>query len=329
MNLLGLYLRQHGRTYLLCAVFALILILCFLLYHLPLAALLYPLLLCLLVGISVSAVDFVRVKKAHDQLQRILSFSDIQEENLPKADGIKEADYRQLTEQLTKEHRDVCRAFEQKYDDMMNYYTVWVHQIKTPITSMYLHLQNEDTEFSRRIGSDLAEIERYSDMVLTFLRLNFENTDYVFGEYDLDEIIKSAVKKFSSEFIGRKLKLIYEPFRTTVLTDEKWLTFVVEQLLSNALKYTYSGSITVALEVGHTLVIRDTGIGIAPEDLPRIFENGYTGYNGRTDKKASGIGLYLCRRICSDLGYTIEAESVLNEGTVIKVNLSKPNLNFE
>ena len=115
------------------------------------------------------------------------------------------------------------------------------------------------------------------------------------------------------------------------MTDEKWLQFVLEQVISNALKYTEAGRITIEMENETdgaedraVLCIRDTGIGIAPEDIPRIFEKGYTGYNGRSDKKASGIGLYLCRRICSNLGHTITANSSLENGTVIRIRMGEP-----
>ena len=212
---------------------------------------------------------------------------------------------------------------------MIDYYTVWAHQIKTPIASMRLHLQNEDSPFARNLLKDLYNIERYVEMVLTFLRLDSDSTDYVFKEYDLDKIVKTSLKKFSREFIDRKLTLIYEPINTTVLTDEKWLGFVIEQVLSNALKYTPSGSITVSLQPPKTLRICDTGIGIAPEDLPRIFENGYTGFNGRTDKSSSGIGLYLCRRICNNLGHGITATSTVDVGTAIDIDLSKRKIEIE
>ena len=217
----------------------------------------------------------------------------------------------------------------QKYSDMIDYYTVWAHQIKTPIASMRLQLQNEDSSLSRRLSADLFRVEQYVEMVLTFLRLDSDSSDYLIREYDLDAIIRSAVKKFAGEFIGRKLKLVYEPVNVKVITDEKWLSFVVEQVLSNALKYTYAGSITITLEPEKKLCIRDTGIGIAPEDLPRIFENGYTGCNGRSDKKASGIGLYLCKRICTNLGHKITAASVVDEGTVICIDLSQRTLEAE
>ena len=212
---------------------------------------------------------------------------------------------------------------------MIDYYTVWAHQIKTPIAAMRLTLQNEDTPLTRKLTNDLYRIEQYVEMVLTFLRLNSDSTDYVFKEYNLDNIVKSAVKRFSSEFIGRKLRLIYDPLNTSVITDEKWLSFVIEQVLSNALKYTPSGSITISLVGEKTLRIEDTGIGIAPLDLPRIFENGYTGINGRTDKKASGIGLYLCRRVCNNLGHTITANSTVDVGTAIDIDLTQTKLEME
>ena len=239
------------------------------------------------------------------------------------------ADYQQIIRLISEEHNSYCTDINRRYSDMTDYYTVWVHQIKTPIASMRLHLQNEDTALSRKLSADLFRIEQYVEMVLTFLRLNSKSSDYVIKEYDLDSIIRQTVKKFAGEFIVRKLSLVYEPLNTTVLTDEKWLSFVIEQVLSNALKYTPAGSISITLEPYKRLCIRDTGIGIAAEDLPRIFENGFTGYNGRSDKKASGIGLYLCKLICTNLGHTIKAESIVDEGTVISIDLARTKLETE
>ena len=194
---------------------------------------------------------------------------------------------------------------------------------------MRLNLQSEDTAFARRISEDLFRIEQYVEMVLCYLRLDSGSTDYIIREYDLDSIIKQAIKRFAPQFIRRRIQLFYEPVHASVLTDEKWLLFVMEQVLSNALKYTESGSITIVLEAPLTLCIRDTGIGIAPDDLPRIFEKGYTGYNGRSDKKASGIGLYLCRRICKNLGHTITALSSLDAGTEIRLGLAHEKIKIE
>ena len=161
------------------------------------------------------------------------------------------------------------------------------------------------------------------------MRLDSSSKDYVFKEQELDPIIKEVIRKFAGQFIRKKLRLYYSPLNVKVLTDEKWLAFVLEQVLSNAIKYTPSGSITIELEEPCTLCFRDTGIGIAPEDLPRVFEKSYTGYNGRSDKKASGIGLYLCRQICNNLGHTISVNSSVDSGTVVKIRLDHKDLQVE
>ena len=329
MKLFLQYLKQRHRIWIIGAVFCVIFAVSFLLYHLPIGAVIYPTLLCAALGILIMVFDFLRVKREHEALISIRSMTDVIAESLPKTVGIKDEDYKQILRLLSEEQNNYRTQTNRKYADMIDYYTVWAHQIKTPIASMRLHLQNEDSVLSRTLSSDLRRIEQYVEMVLTFLRLNSESTDYVIKEYDLDKIIKQAVRKFSSEFIGRKLSLVYEPTNTTVITDEKWLSFVIEQVLSNALKYTPAGSITITLENEKTLRIRDTGIGIAPEDLPRIFENGYTGYNGRADKKASGIGLYLCKRICNNLGHTITARSIVDVGTIIDIDLAQTELEVE
>ena len=329
MKLFLQYLKQRRRLWIVGAVFCVIFAVSFLLYHLPIGAVIYPTLLCATLGIMIMVFDFLRVKREHEALNSIRSMTDVIAESLPKIDGIKDEDYQQILHLLSEEHNSFLTQTNRKYSDMIDYYTVWAHQIKTPIASMRLHLQNEDSALSRTLSSDLRRIEQYVEMVLTFLRLNSESTDYVIKEYDLDKIIKGEVRTFSSDYIGRKLSLVYEPVNTTVITDEKWLSFVIEQVLSNALKYTPAGSITITLENEKTLRIRDTGIGVAPEDLPRIFENGYTGYNGRTDKKASGIGLYLCKRICNNLGHTITARSIVDVGTIIDIDLVQTKLEVE
>lgn len=329
MKLFAKYLRQRRRGITAGAIFCIIFISSFILYRLPVKAVIYPAILCVLTGTVFAAVDFIRIRRKHEILERIRSLTDAIDDNFPQADGVEDEDYRNIIRLLNREFTDYKTETAKKYSDMTDYYTVWVHQIKTPIASMRLNLQNEDTLFSRKLSADLFRIEQYVDMVLTFLRLSSGSTDYVIKEYELDSVIKQSVKKFAGEFISRKISLVYEPVDTKVITDEKWLSFVIEQVLSNALKYTHSGSITIKCDNDGRLFIMDTGIGIAAEDLPRIFENGYTGYNGRTDKKASGIGLYLCKRICNNLGHGITAESAVDAGTTIIIDLSRKKTEIE
>lgn len=323
------YLKSRWRAAALFFLFALIQMMVSILYQLPIAPTLYAVSLCMVIGLTALIWDYCQVSRWHRILSRIQTAADAMLCTLPDPEGILDADYQQVIRLLCQEQRSRVQDMNRKYQDMTDYYTIWAHQIKTPIASMKLHLQNEDTPLSRQLSSDLMRIEQYVEMVLMFLRLDSDTTDYVIRQCDLDTVLRQCVRKFAGEFIDRKLKLVYTPTEADVITDEKWLSFVVEQVLSNALKYTPSGSIHIYLEVPKTLCIRDTGIGIAPEDLPRIFEKGYTGCNGRSDKTASGIGLYLCRRICRNLHHSISAVSVPGQGTTIRIGLNQQALEVE
>ncbi len=326
---LKIYLRYRKKYIYVFLLFCAVFFVSFYLYHLPVGAVAYPMLLCFVIGIVILAVNMKNAYVKHEELERLSRLSAGLITSFPEITSVEDEDYIRIIENLCTEQRQLACERDKKYMDMVDYYTMWAHQIKTPITSMKLHLQKEDTEFSRKMSSELFRIEQYVEMVLTFLRLDSETTDYLIKEYSLDDIVSQAVRKFSGDFINRKLALEYKPLDTWVITDEKWLSFVIEQVLSNALKYTSSGKISIAMEEPKTLCIRDTGMGISKEELPRIFEKGYSGYNGRVDKRASGIGLYLCKRICSNLGHGIKAESVADEGTVIKIDLNQKRADIE
>lgn len=317
--------KTIGIFVLFCGIFAVT----FWLYRLPLKAVWYPAAICLILGGIILLYDIRCIYQRHQILGRIRTMLDATTAALPKTDDIAEQDYRDMIRLLTEEHAAFRTQTSRHFDDMVDYYTTWAHQIKTPIASMHLTLQNEDSPLSRRLSGDLFRIEQYVEMVLMFLRLDSDSSDYLIHRCDLDAIVRQAVKRYAGEFIARKLQLIYEPLQTTVLSDEKWLSFVIEQVLSNALKYTPSGSIRIFLESPKTLCLQDTGTGIAAEDLPRIFEKGYTGCHGRSDKRASGIGLYLCRRICRNLGHTITAQSAPDAGTTIRIDLSRESVEME
>lgn len=317
------YLYHRRKVLLLLFFFLLLFAVSFWLYRLPVEAVAYPALICAAIGLAVLILGSLRASRRHRLLVRLADSLTELPRSLPEPRTQDDEDYQLLVGALCEEQRRLKSTMELRYADMIDYYIVWAHQIKTPIASMRLTLQEEDSEFSRRAGEDLLRIEQYVEMVLCYLRLDSDSTDYVFREQELDPILRQAVRRLSGQFIRRRMHLQYEPLGVRVLTDEKWLLFVVEQVLTNALKYTPAGgTITIELEEPKTLCIRDTGIGIAPEDLPRIFEKGYTGVNGRADKKASGLGLYLCRRICRALGHTIRANSSPDSGTVIRIDLS-------
>lgn len=320
MKLFASYLKYRAKLIAACLVVGGIFASSYLLFEMPVIAVLYPLILTLIAGIIAMVIDFILFVRRHEN---ILS------EELPEPANKLEEDYQLIIEKLNEEARFAEKHSSEKYNDMIEYYTVWAHQIKTPIAAMRLSLQSEDSEKARRLMGELNRIESYVEMVLTFLRLDSQSTDYLIKEYDLDTIIKPAIRKFSSDFINKKLKLMYEPMDYKVITDSKWLSFIIEQIISNAVKYTQEGSVRIYMDEPGILCIEDTGIGIVKEDLPRIFDNGYTGFNGREDKRASGIGLYLCRRISNNLGHKINAESEAGSGTRMILDLREKKIFVE
>mgnify|MGYP005935439643 CR=1 FL=1 len=300
----------------------------FFLYQLPIEPMVYATVFWLITGICACLNGFYRYRKKVEQLELIAAAPDINLSQMDSPVGQDERFQQEIMQQLNQMRIDVENASQKASEDMTDYYTMWAHQIKTPIAAMRLLLQEEDTPFSREMQSELFQTEQYVQMALQYLRMEKMTSDLVFARYDLDALIRQAVRKYAPLFIRRKIILSYEPVHCEVLTDEKWLVFVLEQILSNALKYTKSGSIHIYLspDAPKTLVIEDTGIGIAPEDLPRIFEKGYTGCNGRADKRSTGIGLYLCRQIMEKLSHTIRIESEMGVGTKVYLGLDTVSL---
>ncbi|MDE6904130.1 MAG: sensor histidine kinase [Lachnospiraceae bacterium] len=326
MTFAGRYLREHLSVICIEILFVCIFAVVFSLYHLPLAAVLYPAFLCFLAGAVFFCFRMHRAYVGHKRLVLLQSLKgtkvwEVLEKDFPGKGNIQEKDYRRIIENLCGELRGREEETAAAYREMKDYFTVWVHQIKTPIASIRLSLSGEDTLLSRKMASDILHMEQYVDMVLTYFKMGGHSSDYVFSDVNLDEVIRENIRKLRGDFIMKKLALIYEPIKETVVSDEKWLSFVIEQVLSNALKYTQEGSVTIFLEKPGILCIRDTGIGIAPQELPRIFEKGFTGEKGREDKRATGIGLYLCRQICDKIGAKIWAESREESGTTVKIDL--------
>ena len=329
MSFFRAYLLQRRRELLLLALCAVLFFVTFFLYNLPPGAVLYPTVLCVLAGAAFALASWRRAKKKHERLQELSRLPAALMDRFPPPAGADDEDYQAVIEALRREQAELRSESARRYQDMTDYYTTWAHQIKTPIAAMRLMLQGEDSPLARQLSEEVRSVEQYASMVLAFVRLDSDTTDYVFREQALDPIVREAVKKFAGQFIRKKLRLTYEPIRARVLTDEKWLCFVIEQILSNAVKYTNEGGVAITWQEPDTLVIRDTGIGIAPEDLPRVFEKSYTGYNGRSDKKSSGIGLYLCRRICTRLGHRIGVSSEPGRGTAVWISLSHEELHPE
>ena len=326
---LGSFLARRWAGLLLFLAFAGIFALVFSLYDLELEAVLYAGGLCLLLLLAVLAADFCRSLARRRRYEEIFRNLPLLPEELPATRTVEEADLQEILKELGRRMEAALTEWENWRQESMDYYTTWVHQIKTPISVMRMTLEGEDTEEHRELSAELFRIEQYVEMVLSYLRLDSDSSDYVFQEYDLDSIIRQAVHKYAPLFVRKKLRLSYEPVNVKVLTDEKWLLFILEQILSNSIKYTQEGSVSITLAPDKVLNISDTGIGIAPEDLPRIFEKGFTGYNGRSDKKSTGLGLYLCKKAAGRLSHKISVQSKPGAGTVVSIDLDTKMLRTE
>jgi len=317
---LSSYLRRQYKLVLMLALFAVVFAAVFSLYDLPAEAVGYAAVLCLAIGLVLFAAGYCRYVRRHRELMRLLR--NVQEAafQLPPPSGALEADYQTLLRAVCADRAGIAAAGESARQEMMDYYTLWAHQIKTPISAMNL-LLTEETPDRGALSAELLKTEEYVEMVLSYLRLGCDTMDLVLRRCPLDDIVRGAVRKYARLFILKKIALQFHETQRTVLTDEKWLGFVIGQLLSNALKYTPEGGMIRIYGDGETLTVADHGIGIQEEDLPRIFEKGFTGYNGREDKKSTGIGLYLCRRIVDRLGHDITVTSRPGQGTIARLLL--------
>ena len=288
-----------------------------------------------------------KVRYLKDMLQQPFSG----EMKLPETEDVTEELLGQLAENANIERQLTLNTAARQQSEMKDYYARWVHQIKTPIAGFQLLLQMERSELDEAeslekiseelylkqlqnvtdMEEELFRIEEYVEMALQYQRLNSTSNDYMLKRVSLDTVIREVIHKYAKIMIRRKIRMHYEKTDAMVISDEKWLVFVLEQLVSNAVKYTPEGEITVSvLEEPQQiwLEIRDTGIGIRSEDVPRVFEKGYTGFNGHEDKRSTGIGLYLCREVLQKLGHTIQIQSEMGEGTMVKVGFSKDVIDF-
>ena len=306
----------------------------FYLYDIPFDAIIYGCELSFVWCAVCLFIDFYKYYKRHKLLHinREQFFDDA--EQLPEHMDIIEYDYQELAKKLYQAKQELISKNRIAKKELLDYYGMWVHQIKTPIAALDILLQNtermlyqlDEKEMMQKAISvsdmkmELFKIEQYVEMALNYLRVEDIYSDLVFKKHELDDMVRQVIRKYAKIFISKKIKIDFKLTKACIVTDEKWFIFVLEQIISNALKYIKKGQIFIYMKE-KSLVIEDTGIGIPAEDLPRIFEKGFTGYNGRENKKSTGIGLYLCKNIMDKLQWNITVDSEVGSGT--KIYLTK------
>ena len=269
---------------------------------------------------AVFVYKLVRERRAHTLRQQKLSGILAEWNALPAPETLAESDYIRMVAALGARVQELGSSFAAERKDTQDFYTAWVHQVKTPVAVMQLALGGTEPPDKGVLREELFRIGQYTDMALAYQRLGSTVNDLLIEEYALDPLIREVIRKFAPQFIYKKLNLEYGGSDLRIVTDKKWFVCMLEQLVSNALKYTPAGAVSITV-TPEELCVADTGVGIAPEDLPRIFEKGYTGVNGRLNDKSSGLGLYLCGEAAALLNIPVRAESTPGQGSRFTLDL--------
>lgn len=329
MKTKGVLLLQYlykQRTFLfLCLFFAVVNIVVGYVYQLPLERALLSIAISSFVVIIIGVFDFYHFYTKRTQLARLKSSEEVTFKDLPESNDSVEKDYQVIIQKINQQLLALENEAAHTEQEILDYFTTWVHQIKVPIAALHLILQEDEAEVSDELEEQLFKIDQYVNLILQYVRLESSSTDYHFQEVDVDDLIRENSKKYAPSFIRKKLTLHYEMIHLRVVTDAKWLSFVIDQLLSNALKYTHEGSISIYLE-NQSLVIADTGIGISAEDLPRVGQRNFTGFTGRQQKNATGIGFYLSKQVIQKLGHQLFLSSKVKKGTKVSIHFDKQEM---
>lgn len=323
------YIRAHIGVALFLAGSAAVFAVVLFLSGLPAEPVRYAALLCAVGGVVCALPGYLQYRRRYKAAELALQGLPEAVDRLRAPSGAVEEAYdaalRRLCAMLAKSETDRQRQRIENAD----YFTMWIHQIMTPIAAMQLILREQDDARSRELLAELFRIDQYAEMALTYARLESPTTDLVLRRCAVEPIVRSVVRQYAGQFVRRHVALRCEIEPVCALTDEKWLAFILGQLLSNAVKYTENGTVTVRVTKELVLSVSDTGIGIAPEDLPRIFEKGFTGYNGRAGRKSTGLGMYLSRCAAEKLGHRISVQSAPGQGTTVSVDLRSVDLGVE
>lgn len=329
MKLIKSFLYERRIIYGMYLVFWGLIFLTFYLYEFSFAPFLDGWLFTAFVLVVYSLVSFYRSFRKQKQLE-LLATKDLQLSNLvflPKAATLSEQTYQEVLRLILENKNQEQEELQQKQRAMLDDFGLWLHQIKTPVAALDLLIQSGQLD-PRTMKNEVFKINEYLQMILNYMRQNLDQADLVFQQLSIEKIIKSVVKKYATFFSQKDLSLQLGNLEGSVYSDQKWLIFILEQVIFNAIKYTEDGTISISFS-DNQLTIQDTGIGIRSEDLPRVFEKGYTGMNGREQQRASGLGLYLSQEAAEKLGCRLYIESQIKKGTTVTIVFPEEIAAFE
>lgn len=286
----------------------------------------------IIASLSFFLLDFFRKRKFYNNLQKNIK-------NLDKkyliCETIEYPDFYEgelLCEILDEANKSMCdniAEYRRRISDFREFIEMWVHEIKLPVASLLLMLHNHKSELSPKFAEQLRKIDGFTDTVLYYARIDNAEKDYIIKEYSLKKVVSNTIKKYREELLLHNVELQSDIPDIAVMTDGKWLEFILGQFMTNSLKYFDSSrepEIFLSAKENSesvTLSFRDNGIGIPDNDIPYIFEKSFTGQNGRTHARSTGMGLFICRRLCEKLGHAISVKSVQGEYTELIISFAK------
>ena len=231
---------------------------------------------------------------------------------------------KETIDNLENELTEVKNQQVEYRNDVESYFLTWVHQIKTPITASQLLLERNEENVVNRVRQEIVQIDNYTSLALSYLKLLNEESDMTISEVEMNELIRPLIMKYRIQFIEQHTRIHYEKCEYKVLTDAQWASIMIEQILNNALKYARGKDIWIEFDASEqSLIIKDNGVGISKADIPKIFDKGYSGYNGRLNEESSGIGLFIVKHISNHLNHEVDVDSKLNEGTTFKIHFPR------
>lgn len=277
--------------------------------------------------ISYMGYEFIKYKNYYDNINSILERLDkkyLLPEVIKDASFIEGEKLNHILKELSRDMHENIKYYKDLQGDYREYIETWVHEIKTPIASAKLIIENNQNEVTNKIDFQLDKVEGFVEQVLYYSRSNNTHKDYIIKQIRLEEVVRNVVKRNHRDFIHKKIKVVIRDCDVEVYSDRKWIEFIINQIIGNSIKYSSSKDPIISIysvnrDNSITLEIEDNGVGIADKDINRVFEKGFTGENGRKFSKSTGMGLYLCQKLCSKLGLKISIESDVNKGTKISL----------
>ncbi|OSB19215.1 histidine kinase [Clostridium sporogenes] len=280
--------------------------------------------------VSYMSLQFIKYKNYYDEVDSILENLDnkyLLPEIIREANFIEGEKLNSILKEISRDMHENVKYYKDMQEDYREYIETWVHEIKTPIASTKLIIENNRNEVTNKIDFQMDRIEGFVEQVLYYSRSNNVSKDYIIKQINLDLAVRNVIKRNYRDFIHKKIKLDIKDIDEIVHSDGKWVEFIINQIIVNSIKYSNSKEPMISVYSTKKansvmLIIGDNGAGIIDKDINRVFEKGFTGENGRKFSKSTGMGLYLCEKLCSKLGLKIIIDSEVNKGT--KVTLIFP-----